>query len=78
MGLKEIADQCGFDSADSMRRVFLRVSVGSLWASTQAASKAQQFEHPEIITGETKSSRTCSEASYLFDSRMQHRLRCLS
>ena len=25
MGLKEIADQCGFQSADSMRRTFLRV-----------------------------------------------------
>ena len=25
MGLKEIADQCGFATADSMRRVFLRV-----------------------------------------------------
>jgi transcriptional regulator GlxA family with amidase domain len=25
MGLKEIADACGFQSADSMRRTFLRV-----------------------------------------------------
>jgi transcriptional regulator GlxA family with amidase domain len=25
MGLKEIADQCGFASADSMRRAFLRI-----------------------------------------------------
>jgi len=25
MGLKEIADACGFKSADSMRRTFLRV-----------------------------------------------------
>jgi transcriptional regulator GlxA family with amidase domain len=25
MGLKEIADACGFATADSMRRVFLRV-----------------------------------------------------
>jgi transcriptional regulator GlxA family with amidase domain len=25
MGLKEIADACGFNSADSMRRTFLRV-----------------------------------------------------
>jgi transcriptional regulator GlxA family with amidase domain len=25
MGLKEIADACGFGSADSMRRAFLRV-----------------------------------------------------
>ena len=25
MGLKEIADQCGFGSADSMRRTFVRV-----------------------------------------------------
>jgi transcriptional regulator GlxA family with amidase domain len=56
MGLKEIAGACGFQSADSMRRTFLRV------LGVSAAEYATRFNrHPR--SGEEASRRTVGKGS---------------
>lgn len=44
LGLKEIADECGFKTADAMRRTFLRV-IGISAADYASRFKRQRPEH---------------------------------
>jgi transcriptional regulator GlxA family with amidase domain len=53
MGLKEIADACGFGSADSMRRTFLRVLgiTAGEYMERFTRDQANNHQRVEILTG---------------------------